>query len=87
MGGGNLLQNKVLLKLGELSFTIFLTHHLILRYITKLLDYYKLYNNVIYVALTLILTIAVSYILEQYILKYITEWISKKIQASMSVQS
>lgn len=86
-GGGNLLQNKWLLKLGELSFTIFLTHHFILRYITKFFDYYSLNNDVIYVVVSLVLTIIVSYFLEKYVLKYITEWISKKIQASMIAQS
>ena len=73
--------------LGEMSFTIFLTHQLVLRYATKLSDYFQVNNGIIYILATLTATIVVSYILDRHILKPITQWLTKKIQLSMIARS
>lgn len=87
-GGQKLLQNKYLQRLGELSFTIFLVHQLVLRYTTKVFsNILHLENAIIYIVFTLILTIVLSIVVENYILKPITQWLTKKIQPSMTVRS
>ena len=87
-GGQNLLQNKYLLRLGELSFTIFMIHQIILRYatviFTKILHFE---NDIVYVILTLVLTIVLSLVVEKYILKSITQWLTKRNQPSMIAHS
>jgi peptidoglycan/LPS O-acetylase OafA/YrhL len=87
-GGQNLLQNKYLLRLGELSFIIFMIHQIILRY-CKLLFYTILHldNDIVYVVLTLVLTILLSLVVEKYLLNPITKWLTKRIQPSMTVRS
>ena len=84
-GRQKILQNKYLQWLGELSFTIFLTHQLVIRYaralFRKILHYE---NDIIFVILTLTLSIVVSIVVEKYILKPITQWLTKRIQPSMS---
>lgn len=87
-GGYLLLESKWLQRLGELSFTIFLTHQLVLRYTTivfeKILHFE---NNIVYIIFTLTLTILVSIVAEKYILKPITQWQTKRIQPSMTARS
>lgn len=87
-GGGNVLKNKWLQCFGELSFTIFLTHQLIIRYssffFSKLLN---IDNTIIFVIFTLVLTILISTIVNVYILNPITQWLTKKIQPSTTVRS
>ena len=87
-GGQKLLSNKYLLRLGELSFTIFLIHQLILRYSSvffgKILH---IENILVYVIFTFVLTILVSAVVEKYILKPITQWLTKRIQPSMTAHS
>lgn len=78
------LNNKVLIRLGECSFTIFLVHRLVLRYISKLLHFD---NKILYVLFCLIITIIVSIIVEKYILTPITQWLTKRNQPFMTVRS
>ena len=89
VGGGQiLLQNNLLQHLGELSFTIFLTHQLICRYTIPLFNrVLHLHNDVIYVIFTLTLTIIVSYLMEKFLLTPITQWLTKRIQPSMTARS
>lgn len=87
MGGGKFMENKYIQRLGELSFTIFLTHQLILRYTTLIFNRLRIDDTIIYVILTLVLTILVSIIVEQFIIKPITQWLTKRIQPSMIVRS
>ena len=61
--------NSLLIKLGECSFTIFLLHRLVLRYTSMLLP---INSTLIYVLFCLILT-------EKFILKPITQWLTKRI--------
>lgn len=87
-GGYLLLENKWLQRLGELSFTIFLTHQLVLRYTTVVFEKILHFeNNIIYVIFTLTLTILVSIVVEKYILKPISQWLTKIIQPSMTARS
>ena len=86
-GGYNLLQSRLLQSLGELSFTVFLTHQLVLRYATILFKHFQTDNTIIYISTTLILTIIVSLVMERYILKPITQWLTKRIQPSMTARS
>lgn len=87
-GGYLLLENKWLQRLGELSFTIFLTHQLVLRYTTVVFEKILHFeNNIVYVIFTLSITILVSSVVEKYILKPITKWLTKRIQPSMTVRS
>ncbi len=86
--GQKLLQNKYLQRLGELSFTIFLVHQLIIRY-TKLLfgKIIHFENDIIFVIYTLTLTLIISIVINKYILNPITQWLTKRIQPSMTVHS
>ena len=86
-GGYNVLQNRYLQHIGELSFTIFLTHQLVLRYFTILFNKLRFENDAVYVVSSLVITILMSLILEKYILKPITQWLTKKIQPSLTVRS
>ncbi len=87
-GGQNLLQNKYLLRLGELSFMIFMIHQIILRYITIVFgEILHFENDIVYIILTLGLTIVLSLVVEKYILNPITQWLTKKILPSMTVRS
>lgn len=87
-GGDLILENKWLQRLGELSFTIFLTHQLVLRYTTVVFEKILHFeNNIVYVILTLALTILVSAVVEKYILKPITQWLTRRIQPSMTARS
>lgn len=77
-------ENKTLLWLGECSFTIFLVHRLVLRYA----DVFKLFESkIIYVAICFVITIVVSFLVERYLLTPITQWLTKRIQPSMTVRS
>lgn len=87
-GGYLLLENKWLQRLGELSFTIFMTHQLVLRYTTVVIEKLLHYeNDIVYVIITLTLTIIVSSVVDKYILKPITQWLTKRIQPSMTARS
>lgn len=87
-GGYNVLENKWLQRLGELSFIIFLTHQLIIQYSTYLFSkLLHIDNTIIFVIFTLVLTILISIIVEKYILNQITQWLTKKIQPSTTAQS
>ena len=77
-------ENKALLWLGEYSFTIFLIHRLVLRY-TAMFMYFE--NTILHVMFTLIITLLVSYLVERYYLKPITQWLTKRIQPSMTARS
>lgn len=79
-----LLENNVFLRLGECSFTIFLVHRLVLRYTSKLLE---IDNKFIYIFFCLIMTIALSLLIERYILNPITQWLTKRNQQSMIARS
>lgn len=83
----SLLHNKVFHRIGELSFIIFLTHNPILGYATRLFNWLQMDQPVLYVILTLLLTIAVSIVLERYILKPITKWLTRSSLVSTTVQS
>lgn len=86
IGGGKFLENKWLVRLGKISFTIFLTHQLIIRYTTKLYEYLHIEPNSIYVFTTLVLTMVVSGFLDYYILNKVTQWLTKRIQPSMTAR-
>ena len=85
--GGNILENKWLQRLGELSFIIFLTHKLIITYSSFF--YFKLlhFNNIIiFVVSTIVLTVLVSVVVERYFLNPFTQWLTKKIQPSLTAR-
>lgn len=86
-GGYNLLENKILQRIGELSFVIFLAHQLIIRYSSIVFNRF-IYsdNSIIFVAATLVVTILVSVLVERYILKPISKWLTKKILPSTIAQ-
>lgn len=77
------LNNTILIKLGECSFTIFLIHRLVLRYTSKLIE---IDNTIIYVLFCLVVTISLSLLVEKYILNPITQWLKKRNQPSMTAQ-
>lgn len=87
-GGGILLGNKFIHRLGELSFIVFMIHQIILRYTTIVFEkLLHIENSIIYISYTLLLTIALSLVVERYLLNPITKWLTKKIQPSMTVLS
>ena len=74
--------------MGEMSFIIFMVHQIILRYTTVVFDkILHLENEIIYVVFTLAMTVIVSIVVDKYILKPITQWLTKRIQPSMIVRS
>lgn len=85
--GSILLENKYLYRLGELSFVIFMTHQLVLRYITRLFKLLHFENSIIYISFTLVLTIIISLVVDRYFQKPVTQWLTKKIQLSMTARS
>lgn len=88
MGGGKWLLNRWLQCVGEMSFIIFMVHQIILRYSTAVFDKILHFeNDIIYVVFTLAMTIIVSIVVDKYILKPITQWLTKRIQPSMIVRS
>lgn len=87
-GGGGIVESRILQRLGELSFTIFLTHQLVIRYSKLVLDKIQFFdNNIVFICLTFILTLIVSIIVEKYILKPITQWLTKRNQRFMIARS
>lgn len=87
-GWGLILENRYLLRFGELSFIFFMIHQLVLRYTTLVFEKILHYENtIVYIILTLGLTILLSLIIEKYILKPITQWLTKEIQPSTTVRS
>ncbi len=88
MGGGKWLLNRWLQCVGEMSFIIFMVHQIILRYTTVVFDkILHLENEIFYVVFTLAMTVIVSIVVDKYILKPITQWLTKRIQPSMIVRS
>ena len=88
MGGQKWLENRWLQCLGELSFIFFMVHQIILRYTTVVFDkILHFQNDIVYVVFTLSMTIVVSIVVDKYILKPITQWLTKRIQPSMIVRS
>lgn len=80
-------ENKYMQRLGELSFIIFLIHQIILRYTNLLFDRILHFeNDVIYFSITLALTLVLSLVVDKYILKPITQWLTKRIQPSMTAR-
>lgn len=78
-----LLENKILIRIGECSFTIFLVHRLVVRYTSKLL---VIDSVIVYVLFCLVVTIVLSLLVEKYILNFITQWLTKRIQPSMTAR-
>ena len=74
-------------RLGNLSFVIFLTHQLVLRYIKLFFKFLSINDIFLYVSITLIITIIVSVLVDRCFLKPITKWLTKRIIPSMIVQS
>lgn len=86
-GGGILLENKYVYRLGELSFIIFMTHQIVLRYTTILFKLLHFENTIIYISITLVLTILISLVVDRYFIKPITQWLTKRNQQSMTAHS
>ena len=86
MGGGNLLLNKYLQHLGDLSFTIFLTHQLVIRYTQIFFNKLQINQQVVYVITTILITLIVSDLVNRYVLNSITKWLTKKILPSMTAR-
>lgn len=88
VGGANLLRNKYLVALGDSVFTFFLVHQLVIRYYKLLtVDILHYENDALTTIICLILSIAVSLIINKYLLTPITQWLTKKILPSMTAQS
>lgn len=86
-GGGILLENKFVYRLGELSFVIFMTHQLVLRYTTHVFKIIHFENTIVYISFTLVLTILISLVVERYFMKPITQWLTIRNQQSMTARS
>ncbi len=89
-GGQNWLENKYLCHLGKLSFVIYMVHQLVMRYenvfFTKILHWSDV-NDIVYVLITLPLVLVTSIIVDRYILKPVTQWLTKRIRQSTIVRS
>ena len=88
VGSDNVLRSKWLVFLGDCVFTFFLVHQLVIRY-------YNIFaakvihddNRILAAVVCLILTVAVSVFINKYILNRFTQWLTKKIQPSMTARS
>lgn len=90
---GGIMQNKWIVKFGEYSFPFFMLHQVMIRYVYKLIrpSLCLLTDNryvlqVMLIIICFILTLFFSIIIQNYINKPITQWLTKKIQPSMTVQ-
>ena len=86
-GGGILLENKYFYRLGELSFFIFMTHQIVLRYTNLIFKLLHFENTIIYIFFTLVLTILISLVVDRNFMKPITQWLTKRNQQSMTARS
>lgn len=83
---GKLYDNRLFEWLGKLSFTIFLTHLVVLRYVTLIFNHYQFEQPVLFVILSLSLSLTISFLVEQYFLNPFTQWLTKKILPSTIAQ-
>lgn len=86
LGECKALDNPVLHRIGELSFTIFMIHLLVLRYITMVFSTLNIESPLFYVIITLFLTLVLSDITELFILKPVTQWLTKYFLPSTTTQ-
>ena len=87
-GGIFILDNLYLIRLGELSFVIFMIHQIVIKY--SIIAFSKVLhcdNDIIFICFTLILTIVLSIFMERHILKPITQWLTRRNQQSMTARS
>lgn len=82
-GGGILWNNRPLQFLGEISFTFYLVHILVLRYVTMLFDIIKYDNIFVYIGITLALTILASALLDNYFVKPVTRWLKNIVATKL----
>lgn len=86
--GSNILRNKYLVSLGESVFTLFLVHQLVIRYYKLLfVRLLHLESRAITVIICLTVSIVVSLLINKYILKPITQWLTNRILPSTTVRS
>ena len=78
-----ILENRILIRLGECSFTIFLVHRLVLRYMALLVGIDNVYLNA---AVCLLLTILISLLIDRFILTPVSQWLRRKLQPSTTAQ-
>lgn len=79
---------KSLYQVGKISFTIFMTHLLILDYAQ--IAFKKILHmeiGIIYVVFSLVMTMALSFWVARYIQKPITRWMTERARRSTTVQS
>jgi peptidoglycan/LPS O-acetylase OafA/YrhL len=86
-GGGILLENKYIYRLGELSFIVFMTHQIVLRYAKIIFKLLHFENTIVYISITLVLTILISLVVERYFMKPVTQWLTNKNKLSMTARS
>ncbi len=75
----SLLENKYLVLLGESSFTFFMIHTIVMKFLK--IDIHG--AIVLYFLMTIVLSIMIDY----YIISPLTKWLTKKIQPSTTVRS
>lgn len=76
-GGYKLLESKSLQVLGEHSFSIFMIHQLVIRYTETFFNHFRYESIVLLTFVSLIVTIIASILIDNYILRPITQWHSK----------
>lgn len=91
--GGSIISNKWLVKFGEYSFPFFILHQIIIRYVYKfirpslcLLTDNRYILQVMLIIVCFVITIIVTIIIHNYINKPVTQWLTKKIHTSTTVQ-
>lgn len=83
----NWIQRKAFLKLGEISFTVFLVHYMVLEYSSIAFRLLHLDKDYLYILITFVLTIVLSLLLERYILVPIAKWSTERNLQSMTAHS
>ena len=65
-----------------------MVHQIVLRYTSLVFDKILHFeNDIVYVVFTLTITIVVSIVVDKYMLKPITQWLTKRNQQSMIARS
>lgn len=89
----NILKNKWLIKFGEYSFPFFMLHQILIMYVYKfirpslcLLTDNRYILQVMLIIACFVITLIATILIQNYINKPVTQWLTRKIQPSTTVQ-
>ena len=69
---------NLLVRIGELSFPMFLSHQIVIRYIRTICSFIGLNNNIVLIAISLPLIFLVAWLCDKYFLSTVSLWLKKR---------